>query len=128
MAVSGSSDGWAPAPAVVAVGILGLVGGITISAIFRYSSVDDALKFWTALTGLVGVITGAFVAYFFTRSTVQAAQTNVASSTQAARDADQRANAATQKANVATMEAQTNQRALSVAVAKITDPVTLKEV
>jgi uncharacterized membrane protein HdeD (DUF308 family) len=114
-------DGWAPGPAVVALGILALVAGITISAIFRYSSVDDALKLWTALTGLVGVIAGAFVAYFFTRPAMQAAQVNATNSAQAAKDAEQRA-------STATTEAQTSQKALSVALGKMTDPAMINDV
>lgn len=128
MVTSSQPDGWAPAPAIVALGIIILVGGVTISAIFHYSSVDDALKFWTALTGLVGVITGAFVAYFFTRPAIQSAQMNAAGSAQMARDAEQRARDAEQRAASATTEAQTNQRALSAAVANITDPAALKEI
>jgi Zn-dependent protease with chaperone function len=62
--------------AVVATALLFLVTAITIAAIARYS-VDDALKIWTALTAIAGVITGAFVSYFFTRGTVKQAITQV---------------------------------------------------
>src|SRR5437867_1025695 len=58
---------------VVALGILALIGAIVVSAIVHYNSVDDALKIWSGLTALLGVITGAFVSYFFTRGTAQAA-------------------------------------------------------
>lgn len=58
--------------ALVGTALLVVIGAITVAAIARYS-VDDALKIWTALTAIVGVITGAFVSYFFTRGTVQTA-------------------------------------------------------
>lgn len=64
--------GWPSA--VVGVAVILVVGAITITAIQAYDSVDDALKFWTALSSLVGIITGAFVTYFFTRGSVQQAQ------------------------------------------------------
>jgi hypothetical protein len=60
--------------AVVAVAIIAVVGGIAITAIAKYSTVDEALKFWSALSGLVGLITGAFVTYFFSRGNIQQAQ------------------------------------------------------
>lgn len=59
---------------VVAVAVIAVVGGIAIAAIVKYSTVDEALKFWSALSGLVGLITGAFVTYFFSRGTIQQAQ------------------------------------------------------
>lgn len=58
--------------ALVATALLLVVGAVTVAAIAKYP-VDDALKIWTALTAIVGVITGAFVSYFFTRGTVQQA-------------------------------------------------------
>jgi enamine deaminase RidA (YjgF/YER057c/UK114 family) len=60
--------------AVVAIAVIAIVGGIAITAIVKYSTVDEALKFWSALSGLVGLITGAFVTFFFSRATVQQAQ------------------------------------------------------
>lgn len=60
--------------AIVAIAIIAIVGGIAITAIVKYSTVDEALKFWSALSGLVGLITGVFVTYFFSRGTVQQAQ------------------------------------------------------
>src|SRR5689334_22466693 len=60
--------------AVVAIAVIAIVGGIAITAIVKYSTVDEALKFWSALSGLVGLVTGAFVTYFFSRGTVQQAQ------------------------------------------------------
>ncbi len=75
------------ASAVVGVGILAAVASITIAAILRYS-VDDAVKIWTLLSGLVGVVTGSFITYFFTRQTNEQA-------TQRANAADKTAEAAT---------------------------------
>lgn len=63
--------GWPSA--IVGVTLLLVIGAVTVAAIARYP-VDDALRVWTALTAIVGVITGAFVSYFFTRGTVQQAQ------------------------------------------------------
>jgi Co/Zn/Cd efflux system component len=60
---------------VVAIAVIAVVGAIAITAIAKYSTVDEALKFWSALSGLVGLITGAFVTYFFSRGSVQQAQT-----------------------------------------------------
>lgn len=124
--------GWAPGPAVVALGIIALIGAITISAIFHYTKVDDALKFWAALTGLVGVVTGAFVAYFFTRTTVQTAQTaaqtaqqQAASQTQVAvqtvEEVRRAAETAAQTARVATKSAETKDRAFAATLGMISD-------
>jgi hypothetical protein len=63
--------GWPSA--VVATALLATIAAIAIAAIVRYS-VDDALKVWSALGTLVGVVTGAFVTYFFTRGAVQHAR------------------------------------------------------
>ncbi len=57
--------------AAVALGVIAAVAGISITAIVHYATVDDALKFWSALSGLVGIITGAMVTYFFSRGTIQ---------------------------------------------------------
>jgi hypothetical protein len=59
--------------AIVAVSIVALIGAIGCTAIIHYSSVNDALKIWSSLAGLLGVITGAFVSYFFTRQSSQQA-------------------------------------------------------
>jgi hypothetical protein len=58
---------------VVAVSILLVIGGLGITAIIRYP-VDQALKVWTALGGILGVVIGAFVTYFFTRQPILQAQ------------------------------------------------------
>jgi hypothetical protein len=62
------------ASAVVGIAVIGVVGAVAIAAIVKYSTVDEALKFWSALSGLVGLITGAFVTYFFSRGNIQQAQ------------------------------------------------------
>jgi hypothetical protein len=66
--------------ALVASLILLLIGAITVMAIWKYDTVEDALKMWSALSALIGVVTGAFVAYFFTKEQVAEAkqQTNQA--------------------------------------------------
>ncbi|MFN2568930.1 MAG: hypothetical protein ABR564_04940 [Candidatus Dormibacteria bacterium] len=62
-----SNDGIGWQSALVALGFLALVAAITVSAIARYP-VDDALKIWTPLIALLGVVSGAFISYFFTRT------------------------------------------------------------
>jgi hypothetical protein len=100
---------------LVAVAILLLIGAIAITAIIHYSTVDDALKIWTGLTALVGVVTGAFVSYFFTKGTTQAAQ-------QTAQVAAQTVQVASQAAQQAQAVAETKDKALSATLALITDP------
>ncbi len=56
--------------AIVACTLIALVGTITVTAIVRYTA-DDALKVWSALGPVVGVITGVLVTYFFTRKAVE---------------------------------------------------------
>jgi hypothetical protein len=72
MADEDRSIAW-PSAFVAGVLIL-LVGGVTIAGIVRYP-VDDALKVWGTLGSIVGLLTGSSVAYFFTRGTVDAANT-----------------------------------------------------
>lgn len=69
--------------AAVAIGLLAMIAAVAVAAILNYA-VDDALKVWTALASLVGVVTGAFVAYFFTRGTVQQAEQSVATAKESA--------------------------------------------
>ncbi len=71
--------------ATVASLVIILVGAIAVTAIVRYATVDDALKFWSALSGLVGIITGAMVTYFFSRGTVQTATDAARNSTELAK-------------------------------------------
>ena len=68
----GQTTSW-PA-AVVAVTIVLLLGSITVVAIMKYDGPDDALKIWAALSGIGGLLTGAFVTYFFSQGTVQEAK------------------------------------------------------
>ena len=60
--------------ALVAGALVLLVGGIQVVAILKYDTVDDAIKFWNGLTSLVGLFTGAFVTYFFTKPARQEAK------------------------------------------------------
>ena len=62
------------AAVMVALGILLLIGAMSVTAIIRYDTVEEALQIWSAVTGLLGVVTGAVVAYFFTRGTVETAR------------------------------------------------------
>jgi hypothetical protein len=133
--MSNSQGDWAPGPAVVALGIIALVAGITISAIFHYDSVDDALKFWAGLTALVGVITGAFVSYFFTRGTVETAKQGLHTAEQglqmaqeSAQTSRQTAQAAQETAQAAQKKALENGQALSATLGLITDKRLLDEV
>lgn len=123
-----SSESWGPGPAVVALGILALIGAITISAIFHYTSVDDALKFWSALAGLAGVVTGAFVSFFFTRATVQTARQSVETLQRTTSQARQQTTEATQLASKATQRAETSDHALTATFGLIHDDVLLEQV
>ena len=63
--------------AAVGITMVVLVMAVTVAAIIRYPA-DDALKFWSALGPVIGVLTGAFVTYFFTRRTIATEQANTA--------------------------------------------------
>ncbi len=91
--------------ALVAVAVIALIGAIACTAIIHYSKVDDALKIWSGLTGLVGVVTGALVSYFFTRATTQQATQTAAAATTTAQTATEAAKAAAQTAQLATSQA-----------------------
>ena len=86
--------------AVVAVAVIAVIGGVAITAIVKYSTVDDALKFWSALSGLVGLITGAFVTYFFSKGSVQQAQADKEQAVQVSNAAVAGRTAAVQAAGV----------------------------
>ena len=62
--------------ALVAIALVVLVAAITVTAIIRYD-VDSALKIWSSLGTVVGILTGAVVTYFFTRDTVAVAKKQV---------------------------------------------------
>ena len=53
--------------------ILAAITAIAITAITQYSNADEALKIWSALAGLLGVVTGAIGTYFFTRQDAEKA-------------------------------------------------------
>lgn len=60
----------------VAVALILLIAAVSVAGIARYEPADF-LKIWAALTSLVGIITGAIVTYFFTRSTIDQAERKV---------------------------------------------------
>ncbi|SRR6266498_364663 len=62
-----------PAASVAAAFIV-LVLGISITAIIKYGTVDDALRWWDGLSAFVGLLTGAVGTFFFTRGQVNAAE------------------------------------------------------
>lgn len=107
---------------VVALGILTLIGAIVVSAIVHYNSVDDALKIWTGLTALLGVVTGAFVSYFFTRGTTQAAQDARKEAENAREEAQTKGNALTATLGLITDENLLDQVRKQPAVAKALNP------
>lgn len=61
--------------AIVATVLLVVIGGITVAGIWKYDTASEALEIWSSLTPLIGLITGAFVTYFFTRGAIQTAMT-----------------------------------------------------
>ena len=69
-----NGEGSAWPSAVVACALIALVGTVTVAAILKYE-IDSTLKMWAALGTIVGVLTGAFVSYFFSRSSIDAART-----------------------------------------------------
>lgn len=77
--------------AVFAVAILATITVITIAAIWKYDTTEEAFKFWSALSGLLGVITGAGATYFLTRSAVSAANAAATAAQQTASTAQQQA-------------------------------------
>ena len=79
-----------------------------VAAILHYQQPDDALKIISGLSGIVGVITGAFVSYFFTRGPTQTAES-------AAKTAHDTATLATRTAT----SASTDQRAFRDVVAHL---------
>lgn len=101
------SVGWPSA--LVASSIILLIGAITITAIIKYPTTEDALKIWAALAGIVGLVTGAFVTYFFTRAATQEAQDR-------AKRAEKQAENAQLQAEVKRQETSITQQALTRAV------------
>jgi hypothetical protein len=111
MANSNRSVEWPSA--LVGTALILVLGGIMVTGVAHYQSVDDALKLFGGLSALVGVVTGAFVSYFFTRGTIQQAN-------QVAAQHAERADAEAGKANAA-------QSALTLAVAHLT-PADFKKI
>jgi hypothetical protein len=91
--MNGKDEGIGWPSAVVAGMLVALVGTVTVTAIIRYD-VDSALKVWAALGSVVGLLTGAFVTYFFTRGTVEAEKKNAATAQAHADEAERQAAAA----------------------------------
>lgn len=63
---------------IVALAILILITIIGVTAILKYE-VEGALKIFGVLSGLFGVVTGAFVSYFFTHQKIELQQKQVRS-------------------------------------------------
>jgi len=76
------------ASAFVAGMLLLILGAIMVSAIWKYNSVDEALKIWASMGTLVGLATGVIATYFFTRETMKTEK-------RAAKKSEQRADALT---------------------------------
>lgn len=77
--------------AVVATVLLVVIGAITVAGIYKYDSTSEALEIWSSLTPLIGLITGAFVTYFFTRGAIQTAHTQAREAAQRAATLQERA-------------------------------------
>jgi hypothetical protein len=86
-----NQTGWPSA--AVAIAILVLIGAVTIAAIQKYT-LGEAMQIWQAMTALIGLVTGAFVTYFFTRSSIETAQTQAHEAMQLAQQESRRADAA----------------------------------
>lgn len=100
--------------AVVASFVLILVGAISITAIVKYATVDDALKFWSALSGIVGIVTGAMVTYFFSRGATQSAQQAAESANTRANSDHEAAKSNAAEASVAKAQLATTHQALAI--------------
>ncbi len=70
---------------VVAVAILAIIGLVLAIAAVRYDE-GDLAKVVGALGPLLGVVTGAFVTYFFNRSAVQASAATATAATARSQD------------------------------------------
>lgn len=78
-------------PAILAGLVVLLIGGISISAIQKYDNVDDALKWWSGLSTIVGFLTGVVGTYFFKQSEVNKAEARAAESTKRADSSEKKA-------------------------------------
>jgi hypothetical protein len=93
------------ASAAVAVSIVVLLGSVLVASIIKYATVDDALKYSTSLSAIIGVVTGAFVSYFFTRGAAQTAQQAAETAQAVSRNAAQAVQDATASATEAMQQA-----------------------
>jgi hypothetical protein len=108
--------------AVVAIVILVVIGAIAVTAVIRYS-VADAKTVLDWLGPLIGVVTGAFVGYFFTRGEVKTANQLAQTSAQQARTSTDAAAAAVETAD----RAQEQAAKLSKAVTKVAGRLSPRE-
>ncbi len=91
--VTENQSGWPSA--AVAIAILALIGTVTVAAIIRYP-LTEALQIWQAMAAIIGLVTGAFVTFFFTRGAVETAQMQARTAMQMAAEQERRADAAHQ--------------------------------
>jgi ABC-type nickel/cobalt efflux system permease component RcnA len=71
--------------AVVAVAILLLLGSVLVAATMRWN-VDDVKDMFGTLSPLLGIVTGAFVTYFFTRQAASNAVSAARSETETTKE------------------------------------------
>jgi hypothetical protein len=116
------SDDTAKWSAVVAIAILVIIGAIAMTSVIRYD-VADAMTVLDWLGPLIGVVTGAFVGYFFTRGQVQTAKDLADMSTQQANQSMAAADSAMETAS----RAQEQSAKLSKVVTKVTGKLDPKE-
>ena len=64
-------------PAIVITGLILLVVLTIFLAVYLKTGIEDALKAWAALAGLVGVVTGGSATYFFSRTTTRSLESQV---------------------------------------------------
>jgi predicted histidine transporter YuiF (NhaC family) len=69
--------------AAVAISIVALLTAVLTAACIKYSA-TDALKIVASFSAVLGLLTGVFVSYFFTKSSVQTAQQTAATAQQTA--------------------------------------------
>lgn len=93
-------DDTAKWPAFVAIAILVVVAAIAMTSLIRYP-VDDAMTVLNWLGPLLGVVTGAFVGFFFTRGQIQTAKDLAETSTKQAAQSMEIADSAMEDANKA---------------------------
>lgn len=114
---------------VVALGILLLLGAVLVTATARWTAAD-LKEVLTALAPVLGVITGAFVTYFFTRH-ANAAATDAAASAKdtadrAAEDARDRARSETVRLQAQTERSRALHNALTAALSMVDDETSAK--